>query len=180
MVMMLCGGASEIAMAEWASIFVQNALGVSKVIGDISGPCAFALFMGSGRILYAKYSKKLSFIKSLIVLSVLCFICYLVVAVCHIPVIALIGCALCGFTVSISWPGLYSESARCFKNGGAVMFSALALCGDAGCTLGPWIVGIVADKASLNLGMALASIFPLIMIFCGIYLLKNNDCKMAQ
>lgn len=180
MVMMLCGGASEIAMAEWASIFVQNALGVSKIIGDISGPCAFALFMGTGRILYAKFSKKLSFIKSLIVLSVFCFICYLVVAICHIPVIALIGCALCGFTVSISWPGVYSEGARCFKNGGAVMFSALALCGDAGCTLGPWIVGAVADRASLNLGIALASVFPLVMILCGIYLLKNKDCKIAQ
>jgi fucose permease len=176
---MLCGGASEIAMAEWASIFVQNALGVSKIIGDISGPCAFALFMGTGRILYAKFSKKLSFIKSLIVLSVLCFICYLTVAICHIPVIALIGCALCGFTVSISWPGVYSEGARSFKNGGAVMFSALALCGDTGCTLGPWIVGAVADRASLNLGIALASIFSLVMILCGIYLLKNNDCKIA-
>ncbi|MBQ4120080.1 MAG: MFS transporter [Clostridia bacterium] len=180
MIVMLCGGASEIAMAEWASLFVQNALGVSKVIGDISGPCAFAIFMGSGRILYAKFSRNLSFVKSLIVLSVLCFICYLTVAICHIPVIALIGCALCGFTVSISWPGLYSEGAKNFKNGGAVMFGALALCGDAGCTLGPWLVGIVADKASLNLGMALASIFPLIMVLCGIYILKNKDCKMVQ
>ena len=179
MVLMLCGGASEIAMAEWASIFVQKALGVSKVIGDISGPCAFALFMGAGRILYAKFSKKISFIKLLVILSVLCFGCYLTVAVCRIPVIALIGCALCGFTVSISWPGLYSESAKTFKNGGAVMFGALALCGDSGCSLGPWIVGAVADRASLNLGIALAGIFPLVMVVCGIYLLKNKDCKIA-
>ncbi len=180
MVLMLCGGASEIAMAEWASIFVQKALGVSKVIGDISGPCAFALFMGTGRILYAKFSKKISFIKLLVILSVLCFLCYMTVAICNIPVIALIGCAFCGLTVSISWPGLYSESACNFKNGGAVMFGTLALCGDAGCSLGPWIVGAVADRASLNLGIALAGIFPLIMILCGIYLLKNKDCKITQ
>ncbi len=175
MVMMLCAGASEIAMAEWSSIFVQNALGVSKVIGDISGPCAFALCMGSGRILYAKFSKKLSFIKSLIVLSILCFGCYLTVAICHVPVIALIGCALTGFTVSISWPGVYSEGAKNFKNGGAVMFSALALCGDAGCSLGPWLIGAVADRSTLNLGIALASVFPVIMVLCGIYILKNKD-----
>ena len=75
-VMMLCAGASEIAMAEWASIFAQNALGVSKVIGDMAGPCAFALFMATGRVLYAKFSKKVSFTKLLVILNIFGFICY--------------------------------------------------------------------------------------------------------
>ncbi|MBR6533668.1 MAG: MFS transporter [Clostridia bacterium] len=177
MLMMFCGGASEIAMAEWASIFAQNALGVSKAVGDIAGPCAFAIFMGLGRIFYAKYSKKISFIKLLILLNIFGFICYMAVAVCNIAVVSLVFCALCGFTVSISWPGIYSMGAASFKNGGAVMFSALAMCGDTGCCLGPWIVGLVADEMGLNWGFAVASVFSLVIVFCGIYLLKNKDCK---
>lgn len=177
MLMMFCGGASEIAMAEWASIFAQNALGVSKAVGDIAGTCAFSLFMGLGRIFYAKYSKKISFIKLLILLNVFGFICYMAVAVCNIAVVSLVFCALCGFTVSISWPGIYSMGASSFENGGAVMFSALAMCGDTGCCLGPWIVGIVADEIGLNWGFAVASVFSLVIVFCGIYLLKNKDCK---
>ena len=139
MIMMFCGGASEIAMAEWASIFAQNALGVSKAVGDISGPCAFALFMGLGRIFYAKYSRKISFLKLLIILNLLGFVCYLMVAVCDVAAVSLVCCAICGFTVSISWPGIYSLGASNFKEGGAVMFSALALCGDSGCTKSPFV-----------------------------------------
>ena len=177
MIMMFCGGASEIAMAEWASIFAQNALGVSKVIGDIAGPCSFALFMGMGRVVSAKFSKKVSFTKLLVILNVFGFICYMAVAICKIPVISLVFCAVCGFTVSISWPGVYSAGARTFKTGGAVMFSVFAMCGDTGCTLGPWLVGFFADKVNLNLGFAVASIFPLIMVICGLYILKTRSCK---
>ena len=177
MVMMLCAGASEIAMAEWASIFAQNALGVSKVIGDITGPCAFALFMGTGRVVYAKLSKKVSFTKMLVILNIFCFVCYMVVAVCKIPIIALIFCAVCGFTVSISWPGIYSAGARTFTTGGAVMFSVFAMCGDTGCALGPWLIGVLADKFSLNFGFAVASVFPLLMVVCALYILKLRSCK---
>lgn len=180
MVMMFCGGASEIAMAEWASIFAQNALGVSKAVGDISGPCAFALFMGLGRIFYAKYSRKISFVKLLIILNAVGFGCYLTVAVCNIAAVSLICCAICGFTVSISWPGIYSLGAATFKNGGAVMFSVLALCGDTGCSIGPWIVGAVADRSSLGTGIGIAGVFSLVIVLCGIYLLKNKDCKISQ
>lgn len=179
MLMMFCGGASEIAMAEWASIFAQNALGVSKAVGDIAGPCAFAVFMGLGRIFYAKFSKRISFVKLLILLNIFGFICYMAVAVCSIPAVALVFCAVCGFTVSISWPGIYSMGAATFKNGGAVMFSALAMCGDTGCCLGPWIVGLVADEIGLNWGFAVAAVFPLVIVICGLYLLKNKDCKKA-
>ncbi len=177
MVMMFCAGASEIAMAEWASIFAQNALGVSKVIGDMAGPCAFALFMATGRVLYAKFSKKVSFTKLLVILNVFGFICYMAVAICKIPFIALIFCAVCGVTVSISWPGIYSAGARTFPKGGAVMFSVFAMCGDTGCALGPWVIGFLADKFSLNVGFAAASIFPLVMVLCGLYILKTRSCK---
>ncbi len=174
MVMMLCAGASEIAMAQWASLFAQNALGVTKAVGDIAGPCAFALFMGLGRVLYAKFSKKISFTKLLLILNIFGFVCYAVVAVCKVPIVALIFCAVCGVTVSISWPGLYSAGARTFTRGGALMFSVFAMCGDTGCALGPWLIGAVADRYSLHLGFAVASIFPLIMVICAAYILKTR------
>lgn len=180
MVMMLCAGASEIAMAEWASIFAQNALGVSKAVGDIAGPCAFALCMATARVLYAKFSKKVSFTKLLVILNICGFVCYMAVAFCNIPALSLVCCALCGVTVSISWPGIYSAGARTFKDGGAVMFSVFAMCGDTGCALGPWLIGVIADKHSLNLGFAVASVFSLVMVICGLYILKTRSCKTKQ
>lgn len=165
MIMMLCAGASEIAMAQWASIFAQRALGVSKVVGDLAGPCAFALFMGLGRVLYALFSEKISFRKTLIIINIASFICYITVATCKIPLIALIACALCGLTVSIAWPGTYSAGAKAFPNGSALMFSIFAMCGDTGCCLGPWVLGIIADKMGLNIGFAVVSVFPIIMIY---------------
>ena len=178
MLLMFCAGASEIAMAEWASIFAQNALGVSKAVGDMAGPCAFAVFMGLGRVIYAKFSRRISFMKLLIYLNIFGFICYMAVALCNIPFVSLVFCAVCGFTVSISWPGVYSLGAKNFKNGGAVMFGAFAMCGDLGCGFGPWLIGALADRFSLNLGFGVASVFSAIMVFCAIYLLKNNDCKI--
>ena len=177
MIMMLCAGASEIAMSQWASLFVEQALGVSKVIGDIVGPCLFALFMALGRVIYAKFSKKVSFTRLLIWLNILSFICYVTVALCHIAPLSLVFCALCGFSVSISWPGIYSAGARTFKTGGAVMFSAFAMCGDTGCALGPGLVGLVAEYTNLNIGFLAAAVFPLIMVICSICILKNRVAK---
>ena len=177
MIMMFCGGASEIAMSQWASLFVEQALGVSKAIGDIVGPCLFALFMAFGRVIYAKFSKKVSFTRLLIWLNILCFVCYLMVGICKIAALSLIFCALCGFSVSISWPGIYSAGARTFKTGGAVMFSAFAMCGDIGCALGPGLVGLVAEYTSLNIGFIAASVFPLIMVICSLYILKVKVAK---
>ncbi len=179
MVMMLCAGASEIAMAEWASMFAQQALGVSKVIGDLTGPCAFAICMGTGRVLYGWISKCIDFKKAIMAMSALCFVCYMVVAICKIPVFSLIACALCGFSVSIFWPGILSEGAKNFKMGGSVMYSVFALCGDTGCSLGPWVIGLIADKMGLNFGFGTAALFPLFMIIATI-VMKNNDCKMAE
>ena len=177
MLMMLCAGASEIAMSQWSSLFVQTALGIPKTIGDVAGPCVFALFMAGGRVVYAKFSKKLSFTRLLLWLNIICFICYIMVAVCHIAVLSLVFCALCGLSVSISWPGIYSAGARTFKTGGAVMFGVSAMCGDIGCALGPWVIGIVAEYSNLNYGFLAAAVFPLLMVFCTLYLLKNKYCK---
>ncbi len=180
MVMMFCAGASEIAMSQWASLFVEEALGVSKAIGDVAGPCLFALFMALGRVFYAKVSKKVSFTRLLIWLNVLCFVCYVTVALCHVAVLSLVFCALCGLSVSISWPGIYSAGARTFKTGGAVMFSAFAMCGDTGCALGPGLVGLVAEYTNLNVGFLAAAVFPLVMIICSLYILKNKVAKKQK
>lgn len=176
-VMMVCAGASEIAMAEWASMFAQQALGVSKVVGDLAGPCAFAIFMGTGRILYARFSAKLSFRKTVIVLSALCAACYLTTALTGIPILALVSCAVCGFTVSVMWPGTYSAGAKAFPRGDAVMFSVFAMCGDLGCCLGPWILGIIADIKSLHIGFAVTALFPIIMLITAIFFFKEEVIK---
>ena len=174
MVMMLCAGASEIAMAEWASMFAQQALGVSKVIGDLAGPCAFAIFMGTGRVLYARFAERVSFRKTVMVLSALCVACYLTAAFVNIPLLALISCALCGFTVSVMWPGTYSAGSKAFPHGDAVMFSVFAMCGDLGCCLGPWILGIIADIKSLHTGFAVTAVFPVIMLITAIFFFKED------
>lgn len=174
MVMMLCAGASEIAMAEWASMFAQQALGVSKVIGDLAGPCAFAIFMGTGRLLYARFAERVSFRKTVMVLSALCAACYLTAAFVNIPLLALISCALCGFTVSVMWPGTYSAGSKAFPHGDAVMFSVFAMCGDLGCCLGPWILGIIADIKSLHTGFAVTAVFPVIMLITAIFFFKED------
>ena len=177
MVMMLCAGASEIAMAEWASMFAQKALGVTKTVGDLAGPCAFAIFMGTGRVLYARFSERVSFRKTVIVLSALCAACYLTTALSRLPILALISCAVCGFTVSVMWPGTYSAGAKAFPRGDAVMFSVFAMCGDLGCCLGPWILGIIADIKSLHTGIAFTAVFPIIMLITAIFFFKEEVIK---
>lgn len=179
MVMMLCAGAAEIAMAEWASLFAQQALGVSKIVGDLAGPCAFAICMASGRVWYSFVAEKISFRKTLIVLNSICFALYLIVAFCNIPAISLVCCALCGFTVSIAWPGILSSGAKRFPDGASVMYGVLAMCGDTGCCLGPWLLGIVADHFGLNFGFAVASFFPLLMVVMAFFSIKNS-CKTPQ
>lgn len=180
LIMMLCAGASEIAMAEWSSMFAQKALGVTKVAGDLAGPCAFAVFMGTGRLVYAKFSEKISFRKTVMAMSALCFVCYLTTAVSKIPLLALVSCAVCGFTVSLFWPGTYSAGAKVFPHGDAVMFSAFAMFGDLGCCLGPWILGIIAEKSSLNIGFAAVSVFPAVMFLTSLLFLKENVAKNSE
>lgn len=177
MVIMFCAGASEIAMAEWASMFAQQALGVSKVVGDLAGPCAFALCMGTGRVVYAHFSERISFRRTIIVMSALCAACYFMTAFSEIPALALVSCALCGFTVSLFWPGTYSAGARAFPKGDAVMFSVFAMCGDLGCCLGPYVLGLVADRISLHAGFAVTAVFPIILFVTALFFFKEKACQ---
>ena len=178
MIMMLCAGAAEITMAQWASLFAQRGLGVSKVIGDLAGPCAFALFMASGRVIYGINAKKIDFKKAMLTLSFFSTVCYLGVAITGNPVLSLCFCAVCGLTVSIFWPAIYSQGAIDFCDGGMVMYSVFAMCGDVGCALGPWILGIVADNFGLNLGFGVTSVFSVLMLVCTLTFVKSKKyCK---
>ncbi len=174
MLMMFCAGASEIAMAEWSSLFAQRALGVSKILGDLAGPCAFAIFMGAGRIYYGINAKKLNFKKVMIILSIGATVCYSGVALSQSAVLSLIFCAICGLTVSIFWPALYSQGAEDFRDGGMVMYSTFAMCGDIGCATGPWVLGIVADNFGLKLGFGVTAIFPAIMLIATLIVVKSK------
>ena len=161
---MLCAGASEIAIAQWSSMFAEQALGVSKVVGDLLGPCAFAIFMGSGRIIYALLGGRRISINFLIMLNAaLCGACYITVAVSSSPVICLAACAVCGFSVSLMWPGTYSLAAQQLPQGGTAMYGLLAMLGDMGCSLGPWITGLIADAKGLQTGFLVTSLFPVVL-----------------
>lgn len=173
-IFMLCAGASEIAMAQWASIFAQQGLHINKVAGDLLGPCAFALFMGTGRIIYGFFSGRYSVRKALIINNILCFVCYVLVGVCNIPVLSLVCCALCGFSVSLSWPGTYSLALSRFASGSTLMFSIFAFCGDLGCSLGPWLLGAVADASKLSVGFLACAVFPLVMIIAAVWLMGDQ------
>ncbi len=175
MVIMICAGASEQAMSQWASAFAEAGLGVSKTIGDLAGPCAFAICMGSSRALYGKFSDKLPLKKAMLASAVLCVACYLVAVLSQNPVLGLIGCAICGFSVGIFWPGTFSLAAISLPGAGTAMYAFMALAGDIGCSSGPSVVGFVADAVGGNLkpGLAAAMIFP-IVIFVGISLLKTK------
>ena len=171
LLMMLCAGASELAIAQWASLFTEKALGVSKTAGDCLGPCFFAVTMGIGRTLYGVYGHKVKLIKVMIFSSVLCVVSYVMTALSQNSVISLAGCAICGIAVSLMWPGMLSVVAAKYKSGGAAMFGIMAIFGDIGCSVGPWLVGIVSQMCSgfgselaLRYGVLAATIFPVIMI----------------
>lgn len=174
MLMMLCVGASEIAMAQWASLFAQRGLGVSKVVGDLAGPCAFALFMAIGRIVYGLNANKIDFKKAMLWLSFFSTVCYLGVALTQNPILSLCFCALCGLTVSIFWPAIYSQGAVDFRDGGMVMYSVYAMCGDIGCASGPWVLGIVADNFGLNYGFGVTAIFPILMFVSALVFVETK------
>lgn len=163
---MLCAGASELAMSQWASAFAESGLGVSKTMGDLLGPCFFAVLMGTSRVFHAKFGEKISLEKYLSLSAIICILSYLIAAFSPIPVLALIGCGICGFSVGAMWPGTFSlASERCPK-GGTAMFALLALAGDAGCSLGPAVVGFVSGALddNLKIGIISAVIFPAILL----------------
>lgn len=170
--LMLCSGASEIAMSQWASAFAESGLKVSKTVGDLLGPCLFAALMGTARVLYARLADKISLVRVMIFSGLFCIVCYLVTALSPVAAVSLIGCALCGLSVGIMWPATFSLAAQRIPAGGTAMFALLALFGDLGCTSGPALVGKITEIASgqLNMGLLFAVIFPALLI-AGIYAL---------
>lgn len=172
--LMVCSGASEISMAQWASAFTESAMGVSKTIGDLAGPCLFAVLMGISRVFYGKMSEKLDLTKTMLGCGALCVVCYLMASLSSSPVLGLMGCALCGISVGIMWPGTLSISAQKCPKGGTVMFALLALAGDLGGSIGPSMVGSVSSMAGGNLktGLLAAVVFPVLLI-AGLVVLKK-------
>ena len=166
MLMMLCAGASEQAVSQWASTFAEKGLGVTKTIGDLAGPMTFAILMGSARAFYGKFGDKINLDQFMIGSSALCILSYLTISLSASPLIALIGCSICGLSVGIMWPGTFSKASASLRNGGTALFALLALAGDAGCSGGPTLVGFVSDIASENLKMGILAgvIFPVLLV----------------
>ncbi len=164
--MMLCAGASELSMSQWASAFAEEGLGVSKATGDLLGPCMFAVFMGIARVFYGKFGSKISLSKFMAGSSALCVAAYAVTVFSPYPLLSLCGCALCGLAVGIMWPGTFSMASAAIPLGGTSMFAMLALAGDAGCTSGPSIAGRIADAfgSDIKYGFAFAAVFPVVML----------------
>ena len=164
--LMVCAGASELAMAQWASAYAEAALGLSKTVGDFMGPCMFAVTMGISRVIYGRFGEKLNLIRFMIGSGALCVICYLLASLSSNPVMGLIGCVLCGFSVGIMWPGTISISSQKFPTGGTAMFALLAMAGDLGGSIGPAVVGRVTQYAGDNIrvGMGVGLIFPVVLI----------------
>ncbi len=166
MLLMVCAGASEQAVSQWASAFAERGLGISKTMGDLAGPMMFAVMMGTSRLFYGKYGEKINLKRFMLFSSILCIVSYLVISLSPFPVLGLIGCGLCGLSVGILWPGTFSMAALSIRRGGTAMFAFLALAGDLGCSAGPTLVGSVSSNFDNNLkaGILAAIIFPIFLI----------------
>ena len=164
--LMICSGASELTMAQWASAYAEAALGLSKAIGDLTGPCMFAVTMGISRVIFGKYGDRIDLMKFMTGSGILCVVCYLLTSLSSNPLIGLIGCIVCGFSVGIMWPGTISISSKKFPLGGTAMFALLAMAGDLGGSIGPGIVGYITQAAGDNIraGMSVGLVFPVILL----------------
>lgn len=165
-VLMVCSGASELSMSQWASAYAEAALGLSKTLGDLLGPCLFAVTMGISRVLYGKYGEKLNLSGFMIGSGIMCLLCYILASLFSNPLVGLTGCILCGFSVGIMWPGTLSITSRKFPAGGTAMFALLAMAGDLGGSLGPGIVGRVTQLNGDNIrsGMTVGLMFPVLLV----------------
>lgn len=179
--MMLCAGASEQGMSQWASAFAEASLHIPKTAGDLLGPCAFAIMMGLARLFFGKQGEKIRLEKFMNLSSLLCIASYLLAALFHVPALCLLGCMLCGLSVGIMWPGTFSIAAKGLQNGGTAMFALLALAGDIGCAAGPALVGNVAELSGGNLqtGLLAAVIFPVLLLCCNLIRKRTPTSKQA-
>ena len=180
--LMICSGASEASMAQWASAFTESAIGVSKAVGDLAGPCLFAMFMGISRMLYGKFSERLDLTKVMLGCGVMCACCYLLASLSKLPILGLAGCALCGLAVGIMWPGSISVSSQSCPRGGTAMFAFLALAGDLGAMVSPAMVGSISEMAGGNLksGLLVATLFPVIMVVVLSVLRRLKNHKIRE
>ena len=165
MIMMVCAGASEQAVSQWASAFAEKGLGVTKQIGDLLGPMLFAICMGTSRAIYGAKGHRIDLRKFMYISVVLCIVSYLVIIFVPNPVITLLGCGLTGFAVGIFWPGTFSMASAGIKGGSTLMFALLALAGDLGCSGGPTLAGIIMTCANgdMRAGIGAAIVFPVLM-----------------
>lgn len=176
MLMMVCAGASEQAISQWASTFAEMGLGVSKSIGDLAGPMSFAILMGSSRAFYGKFGEKIDLDKFMIGSSILCVASYLMISLSPWPVLSLVGCSICGLSVGIMWPGTFSKAAAGLKTGGTAMFAFLALAGDLGCGGGPTVIGQISSMMGddLKKGILFGLCFP-VMLIVGIVMCRGMN-----
>ncbi len=184
MLMMVCAGASEQAVSQWASTFAELGLGVSKAVGDLAGPMSFAIMMGISRVFYGKYGDKINLDRFMAYSILLCIVSYLCIVFVPVPALGLVGCALCGLSVGILWPGTFSKAAVAIKGGGTAMFALLALAGDLGCSGGPTVVGIVSGYFgdNLKIGILAAIIFPILLLLgiAGTKKLRGTDVSPQE
>lgn len=175
MLMMMCAGASEQAVSQWASIFAEKGLGVSKTVGDLAGPMAFAALMGTSRLIYGKYGDRLNLNRFMTLSCFLCIAAYGCISLIPNAAVGLAGCAVCGFSVGILWPGTFSKASAAVKGGGTAMFALLALAGDLGCSGGPTLAGAVSSLCgdNLRMGILAAVIFP-VLLLAGMLLLSRQ------
>lgn len=168
MLMMICAGASEQSVGQWASAFAEQGLGINKTAGDLAGPMTFAICMGIARAIYGKYGDRIELDRFMKGSTFLCMIAYLLISLSPLPVVSLIGCAVCGFSVGIMWPGTFSKGAVALKNGGTALFALLALGGDLGCAVGPMVVGMVSSwfEGNMKTGIFSSIIFPIMLAVC--------------
>ena len=170
--LMLCSGASELTMAQWASTFAEKSLGVDKLTGDLLGPCLFALLMALGRVGFGLFGDKIDIRKVLSLSAAMCVAAYMLATLSKNPIASLIGCGLCGLSVATMWPGVFSFAAKLFPRGGTPLFAMLAVFGDLGCATGPWLAGVVSDMVRetpisfdpLKFGILAMAVFPVTMI----------------
>lgn len=177
LILILCAGAIEQSISQWISYFAEKGLRLNKSTGDLVGPFSFALLMGLGRLFYGLFGYKIHIKKVLPIAGICCLICYITAIASNSPLLCLIACALCGLSVSVTWPGTLDCASKNILQGGTAMFALLALGGDLGCTLGPSIVGYVSDRSQLGLkgGIAASTVFVIIFVIASFALLKKDN-----
>lgn len=186
------GGAAECTMGNWASTYLEEALGIDKVWGDIFGVAAFSMTLGLGRTLYAKIGKNAP--RALCLGAAGATVCYMVAALSPVPLVGLVGCALTGFCVSMLWPGSLIISSAKYPSGGVLVYALMAAGGDLGAALGPQMVGVVTDAAAtlpvfcelaahwgmttaqlgMKMGLLLGAAFPLLAVFVFAYVWRRQ------